>query len=287
MSAENTEQAMTPASYIGHHLTFLKKPVGDGGFLTLHVDTLVTSAILGIVVFGFIWWVVRGATAGVPNKRQAFVELCVEFVNEQVKSIFHNDIKFVAPLALTVFMWVLFMNAMDFLPVDIMAAGLNAVGIHEFRLVPTADVNATFALALSVWVLMIFFAIKVKGIGGFIHELFFAPFGAPKLTLNPLSWILLPLAMAANFLMQMIEYISQAAVALVCACSATCTRARSSSCCCGCGPRPAWSAPLRQHLARRRLGDLPHPDRRPAGLHLHDADHRLHLDGARASLTSS
>jgi F-type H+-transporting ATPase subunit a len=210
MAADNAEQAMTPASYIGHHLTFMRQPVGDGGgFWTLHVDTLVTSIILGSLVLGFLYWVVRGVTVGVPGRRQAFVELCVEFVNDQVKSIFHRDISFVAPLALTVFLWVLFMNAMDFLPVDIMAAGLGAVGIHEFRLVPTADVNATFALALSVWFLMIFFAIKVKGLGGFIHELFFAPFGAPKLTKNPLSWIFLPLAMMANFLMQMIEYISK------------------------------------------------------------------------------
>src|SRR5687768_15909716 len=208
--AADTEHAMTPASYIGHHLKFNRHAVGeDGGFWTLHLDTLVTSAILGTLVFGFLFWIVRGATLGVPGRRQAFVELCVEFVNDQVRSIFHRDISFVAPLALTVFLWVLFMNAMDFLPVDIMAAGLAAIGIHEFRLVPTADVNATFALALSVWFLMIFFAIKAKGLGGFVHELFFAPFGAPKLTINPLSWILVPLAMMANFLFQMIEYISK------------------------------------------------------------------------------
>jgi F-type H+-transporting ATPase subunit a len=209
MAAENTEHAMTPAGYIGHHLTFLRKPVGEGSFWTLHVDTLITSIILGTIVLGFLYWVVRGATSGVPGRRQAFVELCVEFVNDQVRSIFHKDISFVAPLALTVFLWVLFMNAMDFLPVDIMAHGLKLVGINEFRLVPTADVNATFALALSVWFLMIFFAIKVKGFGGFIHELLFAPFGAPKLTVNPLSWVLVPLAMMANLLFQMIEYVSK------------------------------------------------------------------------------
>ena len=209
MAADNAEHALTPASYIGHHLTFLKKPIGDTPFWSLHVDTLATSILLGMIVFGFLWWVVRGATAGVPNKRLAFVELCVEFVNDQVKSIFDKSYAFVAPLALTVFIWVLVMNAMDFLPVDIMAAGLKAVGITEYRLVPTSDVNATFALALSVWALMIFFAIKVKGFGGFIHELFYAPFGAPKLTLNPLSWIGLPVMLVFNFLFQMIEYISK------------------------------------------------------------------------------
>lgn len=209
MAADNADHALTPASYIGHHLTFLKKPLGDTPFWSLHVDTIATSIVLGTIVLGFLWWVVRGATAGVPTKRQAFVELCVEFVNDQVKSIFDKSYTFVAPLALTVFVWVLAMNAMDFLPVDIMAAGLKAAGITEYRLVPTSDVNATFALALSVWALMIFFAIKVKGFGGFIHELFYAPFGAPKLTLNPVSWVLMPLALMANFLFQLIEYVSK------------------------------------------------------------------------------
>src|SRR5690349_2819381 len=196
-AAEHGEHALTPASYIGHHLKFLQQPVGDTPFMSLNVDTLVTSTILGMLVFGFLWWVVRGATAGVPGRRQAFVELAVELVNDQVKSIFDKSYTFVAPLALTVFLWVLFMNAMDFLPVDIMAKGLHSVGIDEFRLVPTADVNATFALALSVWILMIGFAIKVKGPGGFVHELFCAPFGS-----NPLLW-------PFNFLFNLIEYVSK------------------------------------------------------------------------------
>lgn len=222
MSAENTEQlaeaaaehgehAMTPASYIGHHLKFLQQPVGDGGgFWTLHVDTLFTSALLGVLVLGFITWVVRGATAGVPSGRQALVEFIVEFVNNQVKGIFDKSYTFVAPLALTVFLWVLFMNAMDFLPVDIInKAVFEPLHIEEFRLVPTADVNTTFALALSVWFLMIGFGIKAKGLGGFLHELYAAPFGEPKLTRNPVSWILAPLLALANFAMQLIEYVSK------------------------------------------------------------------------------
>jgi len=207
--AGGAESALTPAEYIGHHLTFMKHSVSEGGFWTLNVDTLATSVILGVVVFGFLAWIVRGATAGVPGKRQAFVEVAIDFVNEQVKGIFDKSFSFVAPLALTVFVWVLLMNAMDFLPVDIISAGLKKLGFEHFRMVPTADVNATFALALSVWILMIGFAIKAKGLGGFIHELFFAPFGAPKLSINPISWILVPLAMTANFLFQMIEYISK------------------------------------------------------------------------------
>ncbi|MDP2707911.1 MAG: FoF1 ATP synthase subunit a, partial [Burkholderiales bacterium] len=154
---------LTPTQYIGRHLSFNARSVGDGAFWTLNVDTLVTSVLLGILGIGFLWWVVRGATAGVPNKRQAFVELAVGFVDEQVKGVFHGDRRFIAPLALTVFVWVLLMNSMDFLPVDWVALGTHYLSEHGFRIVPTADVNTTFALALTVWGLMIFYSIKVKG----------------------------------------------------------------------------------------------------------------------------
>src|ERR1043166_2255388 len=206
-----SEHAMTPTQYIGHHLTFKQAPVTDGVFGLVNVDSVFTAVLLGILSMGLIWWVVRGATAGVPNRRQAFVELIYDFVDGEVKGIFtHGDrSKFVTPLALTVLIWVLLMNAMDFLPADLMTRVTNAFGQHAFRLVPTADVNTTFALSLSVWLLMIFFSIKVKGLGGWIHELFFAPFGMPKLTVNPLTWIAVPLMLVVNFAFQMIEYISK------------------------------------------------------------------------------
>jgi F-type H+-transporting ATPase subunit a len=192
-------EQLTPTSYISHHLTFNAKPIGGGGFWTLHVDTVITSVVLGALAFGFLWWVVRGATSGVPGRRQAFIEMCLEFVDDQVKSIFtHGDRhKFIAPVALTVFVWVLLMNAMDFIPVDWVAGAMGAIGVHHWRPVPTADVNTTFALALSVWLLMIFFAVKVKGLGGWIHELFCSPFGS-----NPLLW-------PANFLFNLVEYVSK------------------------------------------------------------------------------
>jgi F-type H+-transporting ATPase subunit a len=195
---------LTPTSYINHHLTFLARPVGEGGFWTLHLDSLFTAVILGVLGIGSLWWVVRGATSGVPDRRQAFVELAFDFVSDQAKSIFHHgDLnRFVAPTALTVFVWVILMNAMDFLPVDIMAAILGAVGLHEFRLVPTADVNTTFALALSVWLLMIYFNVAVKGIGGWIHELTCAPFG-----IKPL-WAA-PFLLVFNVLFNFIEYVSK------------------------------------------------------------------------------
>jgi len=189
---------LTPTEYIGHHLSFLTRPVGDGSFMALNVDTVVMAILMGFVGIGFLWWVVRGATAGVPGKRQAFVELCVGFVDDQVKGIFHGDRKFISPLALTVFVWVLLMNAMDFIPADIIDQWIvRQLGGHEWRAVPTADVNTTFALSLSVFALMIFYSIKVKGLGGWIHELFCSPFGA-----NPLLW-------PFNFLFNMVEYLSK------------------------------------------------------------------------------
>ncbi len=148
-------EVLTPTEYISHHLTFFTKPVAGGSFWALNVDTVVTSIVLGILGLGFFWWVARGATAGVPSKRQAFVELAVEFIDDQVKGVFHGDRhKFLAPTALTVFVWVLLMNSMDFLPVDVMAWIYEHVfHLHNWRGVPTADVNTTFALSLTVLVL--------------------------------------------------------------------------------------------------------------------------------------
>ena len=194
--AEATE--LTPTAYIQHHLSFLQKPIGDGGFWTVNVDTFVTTLVLGVLCFGFMWWITRKATSGVPSRTQAFVELAVEFVDEQVKGVYHGESRMVAPIALTTFVLVLFMNAMDFLPVDVMAWIYEHVfHQHQWRGVPTADVNTTFALALSVFGLMIYYSIKVKGLGGWLHELFCSPFGS-----NPLLW-------PANLLFNLVEYISK------------------------------------------------------------------------------
>jgi len=189
---------LTPTTYIGHHLTNRTVSLGEHAFWTLNLDTVVTAAVLGIVGFGFLWWVVRGATSGVPGKRQAFVELLFGFVDDQVKGIFHGNRAFVGPLALTVGVWVLLMNAMDFIPVDLAAwFTTNILQQHEWKPVPTSDVNTTFALALSVWGLMIFYNLKIKGIGGWLHELFCSPFGR-----NVLLW-------PFNFLFNLVEYISK------------------------------------------------------------------------------
>jgi F-type H+-transporting ATPase subunit a len=194
---------LTPGSYIAHHLAPRTVQLGEGAFWTLHLDTVLTSIALGVVAFGLLAWVVRGATAGVPGKRQAFVELLLGFVDDQAKGIFHGDRGFVTPLAITVFVWVVLMNAMDFIPADLAALFTEKVlHQHNWKPVPTSDVNTTFALALSVWSLMIFFNLKIKGVGGWMHELFCTPFGTRPLLLSPLL-------VAFNLLFNLVEYISK------------------------------------------------------------------------------
>ena len=216
MATEHAEKAMTASDYIQGHLTFNSHSVGNGSFWMLNYDSLIMSTILGVLVMGLIWWVARSATAGVPSKGQAFVELVFSFVDDQVKNIFHgNRHSFIAPTALTVFLWVLAMNAMDFLPVDVMHHLIyEPLGLEHWRSVPTSDINTTFALALAVWFLMIFFSIKAKGLGGWVHELFYAPFGGakffkPKSAMGYLGLILSPLLFVANFAFNIIEYVSK------------------------------------------------------------------------------
>ena len=186
--------------YIVHHLTHNAIQLGGDKF---HLDSWAIALALGLLACFLLWTQARKATSGVPSKPQAFVELVVEFVDSQVKDTFHGDRRFIAPLALTIFVWVVFMNTMDLLPLDLPSAVITATAGQEaahhtfLRMVPTADVNTTFALALAVWFLMIFYSVKVKGLGGWIHELFCSPFGS-----NPLLW-------PANFLLNIIEYVSK------------------------------------------------------------------------------
>jgi F-type H+-transporting ATPase subunit a len=180
--------------YISHHLQHLS--VGEG-FWTLHIDSLVMSVAMGVLALGLFWMASRKATAGVPGKWQAFVEMVVEFVDTQVKEVFHLDRRFLAPLALTIFLWVFFMNALDLLPVDLPGKIAALFGIHYWRVVPTADLNTTFAMSISVLVIVLIFSVKVKGAGGYIHELFTAPFGP-----NPVLWI-------PNFLLNLVELLAK------------------------------------------------------------------------------
>jgi len=180
--------------YITHHLTHLT--VGKG-FWSWHVDTIFMSVLLGIVTLALLYSASRKATAGVPGKWQAFVEMVVEFVDTTVKEVFHLDRSFLAPLALTIFVWVFLMNAMDLLPLDLPGKIAGLFGLPHWRAVPTADVNTTFAMSLTALVVILYYSFKAKGAGGYVHELFTAPFGA-----NPLLWI-------PNFLLNIVELLSK------------------------------------------------------------------------------
>jgi F-type H+-transporting ATPase subunit a len=189
-----------PGEYIDHHLSNLKVDFSLG---SVHMDSVITAWVLGAIVFGLLWLVSRKVTAtGVPGKGQAFFELLYDFVDTQIKDIFHGDRKFIVSLGLTVFVWILAMNAMKFLPVDYVAGAFKAIGVNYWKPVATADINTTLALALSVIFLVIVFSFKAKGFGGYMHELFCTPFHASGIVG---TIILAPF----NFLFQLIELVSK------------------------------------------------------------------------------
>ncbi|MFN3841861.1 MAG: F0F1 ATP synthase subunit A [Rehaibacterium terrae] len=189
------EAELTPTGYIQHHLQNLTFKVGEGGFWTLHLDTLITAVLLGLVMVFLFWLATRKATAGVPGKWQAFVEIVLEFIDKQAKDAYHGSSKLVTPIAITLFCWILLMNGLKLIPADFIAKPLEWVGVHYWKPVPTADVNATLGMSISVFFLMIFFALRAKGLGGFIHELFTAPFG---------KWMF-----PANLLLNFVELLSK------------------------------------------------------------------------------
>jgi F-type H+-transporting ATPase subunit a len=202
--------APTAGEYIIHHLTHLqnKKQSAVVDFSVFNLDSIFWAVLLGVLGCFFLWRAARRATSGVPGRFQAAVEILVEMVESQAKGIVHNaqSRKLVAPLALTVFIWIFLMNAMDLLPVDLIPYiwehGLfNAK--DYMRVVPTADLSVTMGLSLSVLLVCLAYNVKIKGIGGWAHELVSAPFGTSK---NPLFAI--PLGIA-NFLMQIIEFVAK------------------------------------------------------------------------------
>jgi F-type H+-transporting ATPase subunit a len=206
MSAEHGPSA---GEYIGHHLTHLQsKPMGGiVDFTVFNMDSLFWAISLGVIGCMVMWLAARRATSGVPGRLQAAVELLVEMVDAQAKSIVHNaeSRKFVAPLALTVFIWIFMMNAMDLLPVDLLPMLWQVLFVanggdahHAYmRVVPTADLSSAMGLSVSVLIISLYYCVKIKGLGGWIHELFTAPFGD--------HFLLYPF----NFAMQMIEFVAK------------------------------------------------------------------------------
>ncbi|MFA7293318.1 MAG: F0F1 ATP synthase subunit A [Rhodocyclaceae bacterium] len=188
MSAEG---GLTTTGYIQHHLTNLAVCSDaakiDGhchGFWTFHADTLIISGLLGLLVFGLMAKVASKASSGVPGGLQNFIEMVVGLVDQQVKDTFHGKSALVTPLAITIFVWVFVMNAMDLIPVDFLPLAAGAVGIHYLKAVPTTDPNLTFAMSITVFFIMIWMNFKVKGFGGYMHEIFTAPFGAKLAPVN-------------------------------------------------------------------------------------------------------
>ncbi|MDX1836249.1 F0F1 ATP synthase subunit A [Legionella taurinensis] len=176
---------VSSTDYIKHHLTYLTYDLKSmefgthGGFWTLNLDTLFFSIILGSFVLILFYMGARRVTTGVPGKLQNFAEMLLEFADSQVKDCFHGRNKLIGPLALTIFAWVFLMNFMDIVPVDVLPLVAKSMGIHYLKVVPTNDLNLTFSLSLTVFLLILFYSIKIKGIKGFTKELTLQPFNHP------------------------------------------------------------------------------------------------------------
>ena len=197
----DTQHAPTLAEYITHHLKNLgtshQEKIID--FSIINMDTVFWSIFCGVVACLVMFIVAKKATSGVPGRVQSAVEMLVEMVDNQAKAQIHGDRRFIAPLALTIFIWIALMNCLDFIPVDLFSqifawTGLD-VHFPYHRLVPTSDLNAPVGIALCVIVMSIYYGLKIKGVKGFFHELFCAPFG--------------PLMFPANILLNIIEYLAR------------------------------------------------------------------------------
>lgn len=195
-----TEHAPTPSEYIQHHLGHLANSHDQQTALVdmsyINYDTIIWSVFCGLLAIILMFLASRKATSGVPGRFQCAVEMVVEMVNDQAKSIVHGNVSFIAPMALTVFVWVSLMNAMDFLPVDLFSVWLfPLLGLDpemHHRVVPTADLNGTLGISIGVFALMMYYSVKIKGAGGFLKEICTAPFG--------------PMMFPANIALNLVEY---------------------------------------------------------------------------------
>jgi len=200
-----TEGGKTAGEYIQHHMQNLTVCRGEGGwvwnhchgnFWAINVDSMVVSVILGVVFVLVFRKAVKNATLGKPGRFQTAIELIFCFVDQMVNETFHGENRLIAPLALTIFVWVFAMNTMDLVPVDWLPWVAQSMGVEHLRVVPTADVNVTFAMSLSVFFLTLFYSIKIKGIGGFARELTMQPFN---------HWLAIPF----NFVLEGVALIAK------------------------------------------------------------------------------
>ncbi len=206
-----TSEPITDSEYIAHHLHNWANAPQHGLFdiSVIHIDSLIFSLLTAFLILFGMWLVARHATAGVPGRLQVFIESIVELVDDQAKALISGDRRYAAPLALTVFCWVTLMNAIDLIPVDAIPRLANLVGISKLRPLPTADLNVPLGMAVAVFVLSLYYGIKVKGLFDFLKDLFVAPFGQARLSWNPLTWISALLLALANFGLNIIEYFSK------------------------------------------------------------------------------
>jgi F-type H+-transporting ATPase subunit a len=202
--ADAAQETPGATEYILHHQTFLSNKAPDGilDFSVINYDTVFFSVLLASVFFGFLWYVGRTATSGVPGRLQNFVEILVHFVDTQVRDSFHGTSRLIAPLALTIFCWVFLFNFMDLVPVDLLPFAARGAGIEHLKVVPSTDLNATFALSLTVFALIIFYSIKMKGVGGFIGEMTLQPFTAK-------NWFVQALLVPANLILESVTFIAR------------------------------------------------------------------------------
>ena len=202
MAAEREGGGAT--DYILHHQTFLhnKSPHGIVDFTVINYDTVFFSVLLAAVFFGLFWLVARRATSGIPGRLQNFVEMIVSVVDAQVRDTFHGTSRLIAPLALTIFCWVWLFNFMDLVPVDFLPWVGRAVGVEHLKVVPSTDLNATFALSLTVFALIIYYSFRMKGALGFISELTLQPFKAKNVAVQAL---LVPV----NFVLESVTFLAR------------------------------------------------------------------------------
>jgi len=198
-NADGTETELTEATWTMAHSG---QEAADMGFSAVHVDSLGWSFGLGAMLMFLFWRAAKKATTAVPTGFQNFVEMIVEFIDNTVKEAFHGKNALVAPLSLTIFTWVFMMNFMDLIPVDVLPTIFGALGVHYMKVVPSTDVNITLGMALTVFAMMIFYSIKVKGIGGFMGELTLHPFNAK----NP---VVQALFIPVNFFLESIALIAK------------------------------------------------------------------------------
>ena len=214
-------ETITPSEYISHHLqnlTFGKHPehgwsfahsAADAqamGFWAFHVDTMFWALFLGLVFYVLFRKVAKAANSGVPTRFQSAIEAIVEFVDESVRDSFHGTSRLIAPLALTLFVWSFFMNFMDLIPVDWLPWVASQAGISHQKVVPTTDVNATMGMAITVFVLIIIYSIRFKGVGGFVSELVMNPLNPKELGMPKIFW---PFVMAFNFILELVSLLAK------------------------------------------------------------------------------